>query len=202
MLKFFNPFYQLRRLYDWVMTWSEHRHSVKALAVFGASEAVFFPIPADVLLIAMGAARPKKSLWYATVLTFWSVTGGLLGYAIGWGFWVATQDFFFAYVFSEELFQYVVTLFQDNAFWAIFTAGFTPIPYKVFTIAAGVGNLLIPTFILASFLSRGLRFFAIGLLLYYFGESIRVFIERYFNWLAIVFTVLVISGFYFLKYCI
>ncbi len=190
----------IRKLYDWLLGWAEKPQALWALSGIAIIEAIFFPLPADPLLIAMGAAKPKKALKYALVITLSSVTGGALGYLIGYSFWNASQDFFFQYIFSEETFQVVKTNFNNNAFLAIFIASFTPIPFKVFTLAAGAVSIPLVPFILASLLGRGLRFFLIASLLYFFGQPVREFIEKHFEKLTLTITLLLISGFYLIKY--
>lgn len=187
-----NPLYQLRRLYDWTMKWAQHPKGTWALSILSATEGIFCPIPIDPFLIAMGASRPRKALFYAMVASVSSVVGGTIGYFLGLWFWDSTKDFFFEFVFTIENFKEVTQLFTDNAFWAVFVAGFTPIPYKVFAIAAGVANINLGVFVVASLISRSLRFLLIGGLLYVWGPQIRVFIERYFEKLTIGFTLVLI----------
>ncbi|MCB0390024.1 MAG: DedA family protein [Bdellovibrionales bacterium] len=177
----YNPNILLRKLYDWVMKWAEGAKSLHFLCGLSFVESIFFPIPVDPFLMAVATARPKRAIWYALLASTFSVLGGCLGYALGYLFWEGTQDFFFAYVFSEEKFQLVLDQFQQNAFWAMFLAGFTPIPFKVFTIAAGVAHLSWLPFILGSFVSRSLRFGIEGALIYFYGPKIRNFIETYFE---------------------
>lgn len=131
----------LRRLYNWVLHWAETPYAVPALAILAFTESSFFPIPPDVLLIALTLSVPSNGVWYATVCSVASVLGGMAGYAIGWGFWEIVKGFFLTYVFSEALFNQVGEYYADNAFLYIFTAAFTPIPYKVFTVAAGSGMI-------------------------------------------------------------
>lgn len=187
-----NPLYQLRRLYDWTMKWAQHPKGTWALSILSATEGIFCPIPIDPFLIAMGASRPRKALFYAMVASVSSVVGGTIGYFLGLWFWDSTKEFFFEFVFTIENFKEVTQLFTDNAFWAVFVAGFTPIPYKVFAIAAGVANINLGVFVVASLISRSLRFLLIGGLLYVWGPQIRVFIERYFEKLTIGFTLVLI----------
>ena len=191
----------IRRIYDWVIEWSNHRHSQWALFFIAFAEASFFPVPPDVLLIAMAVGASRLSLRFALICTVGSILGGIVGYGIGNFFWGLTQNFFFTYVpgFTPEVFHRVSTVFEENAFWAVFTAGFTPIPYKVFTVAAGAAQISFFPFLLASICSRSLRFFLIGFLMKRFGPPFKVFIDKYFNLLAIVFTVLLIAGFMVLK---
>ncbi len=196
-----DPF--LKRIYAWVLSWADTPYGVPVLVGLAFAEASFFPIPPDVLLIALSLARPRHALRYALAATIGSVCGGVLGYAIGYGLWSVAADWFFAYVpgFTPELFQQVGDLFARYDFWTVFAAGFTPIPYKVFTISAGAFGINLPVFILASLISRALRFYLVGGLLRIYGDRARTFIERYFNLLTmlallLVIVVLVIWNFY------
>ncbi len=191
-----------RRLYDWTLHWAETPYAVPALAVLAFAESSFFPVPPDVLLIVLALAASKRAFWFATVCAVASVLGGLAGYGIGYFVWQGVDDFFFTYVFSEAAFERVAALYQDNAFWTVFTAGFTPIPFKVFTITGGVCQVDLPTFLVASAIGRSLRFFAVAALFYFFGPPIKRFIDKYFNLLAVVFTVLLIGGFVVIKYVV
>ena len=197
----------MRRTYDWVLGWSRSKWGETALFVLAFAESSFFPIPPDVLLIALCLGRPERSLRYALICTVGSVTGALGGYAIGYFLWqtAAGEDtgpaqWCYAHLFSVEKFTEVQRLFEQYNFWAIFTAGFTPLPYKLFTIAGGVFGINIPMFTVASIVSRGLRFFLIAWLIKRFGPTVKVFIDKYFNLLAVVFTVLLIGTFVLVKY--
>ncbi|MCL2622601.1 MAG: DedA family protein [Planctomycetaceae bacterium] len=190
----------LRRLYNWVLSWANTPYGSPALFVLAFLESSFFPIPPDVLQIALSAEKPKRSFWYAGVSLVGSVLGALFGYLIGYMFWEATQSFFYAHLFREEDFARVKDMYQTHDFWAVYIGAFTPIPYKIFTIAAGVCHIAIPMFIVASIIGRGMRFFAVAALMFFFGPTIKCWIEKYFNLLAIVFTVLLIGGFILLKY--
>ncbi len=190
-----------RSLYDWVVHWAKTRYAQRALFGIAVMESSFFPVPPDVLLIAMGVSDSKKALRFAFICTAGSVLGGALGYYIGYELWKNFSDFFFAYIpgFKPEMFQVVIDKFQANAWISIFAASFTPIPYKIFTIASGVAEVPLWTFLSASIVGRGMRFLIIGACLKMFGPSIQNLIEKYFNWLAIAFTVLVIGGFVAIK---
>lgn len=190
----------MRDLYHWVLRWADHRHNTKALAVIATIESIFFPIPVDALLLAMGTSRPKLGIKYAFIATSFSVLGGLAGYALGAIFWEATSQFFFQYVFSEQMFEVVMQKFRENAFGSIFVASFTPIPFKVFTVAGGAAELSLVSFTTAAILGRGMRFFLLGGLFYYFGEKIRSFIEQYFEKLIVGFTILLFLGLAFYKW--
>lgn len=170
-----------RRLYDWTLGLAHHRHATTALFLVSFAESSFFPIPPDVLQIALTLERPKRAWWYAAVSSAASVLGGVAGYAIGWVLWHAVDDFFFRFIFSRETFATVVELYSDNAFGAIFLAAFTPIPYKVFTIAAGVCEISILTLVVGSAIGRSARFFLVAALMRYFGPPIKRVIEKYFN---------------------
>ena len=183
----------IRRLYDWVLTWANSRYALPALALLAFTEASFFPIPPDVLVMALALSMPKLSYRYALVATIGSVLGAALGYLIGWGLWDALSQYFYAYVpgVTESGFAAVGGLFSEYDFWIIFAAGFTPIPYKIFTIAAGVFAINFPIFILASLIGRGLRFYLVAALFYYMGQPARAIIEKYFNLLTVILFVIV-----------
>jgi len=189
-----------RSLYDWVLHFERSPHAGRALFLLAFAESSFFPVPPDVLLIALSLSAPARALSYALICSLGSVIGGLAGYAIGWFVWTEVQQFFFSYVFSEAVFNRVAALYERYAFWAVFAAGFTPIPYKVFTIAAGVFEISLPIFLVASAISRSARFFIVSGLLMWFGEPVKRFIDKYFNLLSIVFVILLFGGFMVIKY--
>ena len=190
-----------RSLYDWVLHWASTPYGAPVLSVLAFVEASFFPVPPDILLVALCIAVPLRSWRFACLASLGSVLGGLLGYGIGYGAWALVGDYFYRYVpgFTPELFQHVQALFGDYNFWVVFTAGFTPIPYKVITIGAGVFQVDLLLFMLASFASRSLRFFLVAALIFRFGSGIRAFIEKYFNLLCLLFMVLLLGGFLVLK---
>jgi membrane protein YqaA with SNARE-associated domain len=187
----------VRRLYDWVLHWADTPYGTPALFVLAMAESSFFPIPPDPLLIALCLGAAKRSLRFATVCTAASVLGGVIGYGLGAGAWHLLEGWFYQYVpgFTPELFVRVQALYERYDFWAVFMAGLTPIPYKVFTVSAGVFSINFPVFVLASVLSRGLRFYFLAALIYRYGPPIARFIDRYFDRLAWLFGLLVIGGF-------
>ncbi len=187
-----------RRLYEWVMGWSETRYGTPALAIFSFSESSFFPIPPDPLLLCLCMGEKSRPMRLAAVCTFASVSGGILGYLIGAAFWEISGNFFFNYVpgFTLEKFSEVGVLYKSWGFVAIFAASFTPMPYKVFTISAGVFGINFLFFFLASLLGRGLRFFILAGMISFFGPSMKDLIDRYFNWLVWLLMVLLIAGFW------
>ena len=192
----------VRRLYDWVLHWGATPYGTWALAILAFAEASFFPIPPDPLLMALCLGAISRSLRFAAISTVASVLGGVLGYALGAGAWHLLGGFFFSYVpgVTPEAFQGVQELYVRYDFWAVFLAGLTPIPYKVFTLSAGVFAINFPVFLLASVLSRGLRFFLVAGLIYRFGAPISSFIDRYFNVLTWVFGALIILGFLVIEF--
>lgn len=190
-----------RRIYEWTIHWAKTPRAAQALALIAFAESSFFPVPPDVLLVAMCLARPRRSFFYAALCAVFSILGGMLGYLIGYTLWGVAGPFFFHYIpgFNQGAFNTVASLYQENAFWTVFAAGFTPIPYKVFTITGGVCHISFATLVAASTLGRSGRFFLVGALIYFFGEPVRVFIEKYLGWLTIAFAILLIGGFVVIK---
>jgi membrane protein YqaA with SNARE-associated domain len=196
----------LRRLYDWVLHWAETPYGTPALFAISFAESSVFPIPPDVLQIALSVSRPRRSFYYALVSAVASVLGGIFGWLIGFACWSAVGDLFHAYVpgVTEENMAYVGELYRQNAFWSIFAAAFTPIPFKVFTLAAGVFHeyVSLSTLILASALGRSARFFLVAAAIYFFGPRVRTFLESRLELLTIVLFVLVVLGFAAIKYLV
>lgn len=199
----------IRKLYDWVLHWAETPYGPIALFLLAFAESSFFPIPPDALLIALALGARKKSFAFAFYCTLASVLGGVAGYSIGYFVWwnapgefSSTAMFFFKNIpgFKETLFYDVKAMYDQWNFWIVFTAGFTPIPYKVFTISAGAFDVNFFMFVIASAFGRAGRFFLVAFLIWKFGEQIRNFIDKYFDWLAIAFTVLLVGGFVLIKY--
>ncbi|MFN2169367.1 MAG: YqaA family protein [Anaerolineae bacterium] len=186
----------LRRLYDWTMHWAETPWSMAALLLIAFAESSFFPIPPDVLLIAIVAAAPGKWLRAAGLCTLGSVTGAVLGYAIGSAFMATLGQPIVDFYHAQQYWDQVVALY--NGVWGVwFLAGaaFTPIPYKVATIAAGATHMPFAPFVLVSALGRGARFFLVALILRVFGPPVRRTLERHFDLAAILFLLLLLGGF-------
>ena len=199
----------VRQLYDWMLHWAETPYGPIALFLLAFAESSFFPIPPDALLIALVLGARKKAFKFALNSTVASVFGALLGYAIGHFVWWSNPNefsnfanFFFNNIpgFTEDIFFKVKGLYEEWNFWIVFTAGFTPIPYKVFTISAGAFDVNLILFVLASIVSRAGRFFLVAGLIWKFGDEIKDFVDKYFNLLAIAFTVLLVGGFVGIKY--
>lgn len=198
----------LKKTYDWVLSLSEKKRGPYFLGLISVAEASIFPLPPDVLLIALSLGNRLKSFKFAIICTLGSIIGASIGYYIGMVLWWDAADgisyfasLFYDYVpgVSLESFKKVQDLYNEYSFWIVFTAGFTPVPFKLFTISAGAFKIDFIMFILASSVSRGLRFFIVSSLIYKFGHPIKSFIDKYFNLLAIVFTLLLMSGFILIK---
>ena len=187
----------VRRLYDWVLHWAETPYGAPALFVLALAESSFFPIPPDPLLIALCLGAASRSLRFALIATSASVLGGMIGYGSGAGAWDLAGPLFYQYVpgVTPEAFEQVQAQYDRWDFWAIFFAGLTPIPYKVFTLSAGVFSINFGIFLVASVLSRSIRFFVLAALIFKFGKPIASFIDRYFNLLAWIFGILLLGGF-------
>jgi len=189
----------LRRLYDWVLHWAETPYGAPALFILAFTESSFFPIPPDVLLIALAIGVPAKSFRFALICTVGSVLGGMFGYYIGMTFFdligCKILDF---YGFLDK-FETVKALYLKYDIWLVCIAGFTPVPYKVFTIAAGTFDMRFLPFVFVSFVSRGARFYLVAALIWKFGGTIKTFIDRYFNLITIMFVIALIFGFIILK---
>jgi len=190
----------LRKTYDWTMAQAARRNAVWVLAVVSFVESSVFPIPPDVLLIPMVLAAPQRAWFYALVCTVASVIGGFAGYVIGYGLYEAVAQPILALYGYADKFAHFQAMYNEWGAWIVFGAGVTPFPYKVITIASGVTNLDLVVFGVASVLSRGLRFFIVAALLWKFGPPIRGFIEQHLGKLTVAFFVLLLGGFFALRW--
>jgi membrane protein YqaA with SNARE-associated domain len=192
-----------RRLYNWVIHFADTPHGERALFLLSFAESSFFPVPPDVLLAPLTLGAPKKWFRFALSCSIASVLGGILGYFIGVFLWEQIGGWVFSHLgaigFTQENFDAFQEGYNKYGFWIVFTCGFTPLPYKVCTITAGVAGIFFPGFLIASALSRSSRFFIVAGLFGWKGETIRPFIEKYFNWLSLAFVILLIGGFAVLK---
>ena len=192
----------LRRLYEWTLHLSAHRHAIWALALISFAESSVFPVPPDVLLIPMVLAARRRAWRIAAVCTAASVLGGLLGYGIGAFFFEVLGRPLLEIYNATETFEEARALYNEQGLLIVFTAGFSPIPYKIFTIASGVTGMEPFSFALASLVGRGARFFIVAALLWKFGEPILVFIDKHLGKLTLAFTVLLFGGFFLLKFAL
>ena len=188
-----------QKLYDKALVWSRHRHAPKYLFGLSFAESSFFPVPPDVMLAPMVIAQPSKAMQFALLTTIASVLGGILGYAIGYyafdtiAGWLQGTHYWDKYLLSKQW-------FEEWGVWAVFIAGFSPIPYKVFTIAAGALSMSFLPFTLASLIGRGARFFLVSLLLSWGGErlesTLRVYMDRI-GWGMVALTIIGIAVYKF-----
>jgi membrane protein YqaA with SNARE-associated domain len=201
----------MKRLYNWVLNWANTPYATVALFTLAFFEAIFFPVPADILLIVLVLGCRPKAFTYALYVTLGSVSGAIIGYLAGHFLWVtATGDvtwfanLFFNNIpgFSIDLFNKIKGLYSQWDFWIVFSAGFTPVPYKIFTVTAGVFDMNLLLFLVASLISRGARFFLLTFLLWRYGQPIQQFLEKYFNLIALGLTVCLVGGFVLIKFVI
>ena len=190
LARLFGP---VRRLYEWVLRWAETRHAGKAMAALAFSEAIFFPVPADLLLGALCLGRPRSSFRWATICTLFSILGGttamLLGLAVG----QARVTDAMAFVGLAEKAAQALDVFHEYGFWAVAVAALTPVPYMVFSWVAGFAEIAVWQFLLASVIFRSMRFFGVAAIVYVFGPAAKRFIDKYFN-LVTVAVMLVVIG--------
>jgi len=199
------PWYHIHRhVYDWTLAWAYKPSAAVALFILSFAESSFFPIPPDVLLMPLVLGNRKKWLRYATICSIASVLGGIMGYCIGMWLWDGIQqhafDWFAWAGFTQEKFDHVQTAYKDWDFWVVFAAGFTPLPFKLITITAGVFKINFAIFMIAAVISRSARFFLVAGTVRLAGPKALPFIDKYFNLLALVFTVLLVGGFVVVKY--
>ncbi len=194
------PNRKLKEIYLWTLAWAKSPHARPALFLIAFIESSCFPIPPDVLLIAMVLANRKS--WFITglICTVGSVCGALLGYMIGWGFYETIGKVIVQTYHLEETVRLIGLQYNNNAFLTVFTAAFTPIPYKAITITAGLFKISLAVLIIASVIGRGARFFLVALLLRIYGEKIGRSLEKYFDLFTLIFMALFIIGIVLLKY--
>ena len=190
----------LRSLYDWTMSLAAHPRALWALAIIAFIESSVFPVPPDALMIPMIIAAPRRAFLIAGVATVASVLGGMLGYAIGAFAYESIGQPILASLGKADAMAEFNARFNELGIWAVLIAGFTPFPYKVITIMSGWTGLSLPVFMVASVASRSARFFLVGVLLYHYGAPVRDFIERRLGLVTVAFTVLLIGGFYALRF--
>lgn len=192
----------LKRLYLWVLAWADTKYALPALVVLSFVESSFFPIPPDVLLIALCMGAPKNGLKYAFWCSLASVAGGIFGYYIGYALYEEVGRRIIETLHYQDAFAKVGVMYGDNAFLSILVAAFTPIPYKVFTIAAGVFHeqVSLGTLVGASAIGRSGRFFLVAGSIYFFGPPVKRLLDKYLEIFTVIFMVLLIGSFVLIKY--
>lgn len=190
----------LKKLYDWVLHWAETPYALPALFILAFTESSFFPIPPDVLLMALALGIPKKSFKYAFICTIGSVVGGIFGYYIGLKLMDVIGMPIITFYNASDLYEQVRSIYNEYDAWAVGAAAFTPIPYKVFTIAAGAFKIDFPIFVLASIAGRGGRFLLVASIIYLFGPKVKDLVDKYFNLLTFAFFILLVGGFIVIKF--
>ena len=190
----------LRDLYNWTLEQSSKKYASWFLAFISFIESSFFPIPPDIILIPMIIAKRTKAFILASICTIFSVIGGLFGYFIGFALFNSVGLILVNFYGMNDYIESLKGYYNNYGVWFVLIAGFTPLPFKIITIASGLFQLNLIVFIVCSLIARGSRFYLIAVLLYIFGETIKKFIEKYFNILTILFFILLIGGVLFLGY--
>ena len=190
----------LKRIYNWTLEKAQHKNAKWYLSLISFVESSFFPLPPDILLIPMALASKAKALFYAFICTLFSVLGGILGYAIGYFFYNSVGIYIVDFYHLENSFNIFESYYKEFGILIVLGAGITPFPYKFITIASGVFGLNIFLFIIVSIIGRGLRFYLIAILLYFFGEKIKLIIDKYFNILTIVFFILLVGSVFIIRF--
>ena len=190
----------LKKTYNWTLEKAQHKNAKWYLSLISFAESSFFPIPPDILLIPMALASKARALFYAFMCTLFSVLGGILGYAIGYFFYNSVGIYIVDFYHLENSFNIFENYYKEFGILIVLGAGITPFPYKFITIASGVFGLNIFLFIIVSIIGRGLRFYLIAILLYFFGEKIRLIIDRYFNILTVTFFILLVGSVFIIRY--
>ena len=190
----------LKRTYNWTLEKAQHKNAKWYLSLISFAESSFFPIPPDILLIPMALASKANALFYAFICTLFSVLGGILGYAIGYFFYNSVGIYIVDFYHLENSFNIFESYYKEFGILIVLGAGITPFPYKFITIASGVFGLNIFLFIIVSIIGRGLRFYLIAILLYFFGEKIKLIIDKYFNILTILFFILLLGSVFIIRF--
>lgn len=190
----------MRKLYDWTLRMADHPRALWVLAVIAFVESSFFPIPPDVLILPMILANRRRAWLIAGIATVASVLGGLFGYAIGAFAYDSIGEPILTSMGKADAMESFNQTFVDAGFWAVLGAGITPFPYKVITIMAGWTSMPLATFMITSVIARGIRFFVLALLLWYFGPPIRTFIEKRLGLVFTLFFVALIGGFVLIRF--
>lgn len=193
-MKIFSP------LYEKCLRWAAHRHATYYLGVMSVAESIFFPIPVDVMLAPMALARRDKAWFYATICTLTSVVGGLIGYLLGyWAFDSLVHPILESAGYLGK-YQEVVEWFEKYGVWVVFVAGFSPLPYKLFTLSAGALHMALIPFLVASIIGRAARFYLVAGIMYFGGEALDRKLKQTIDWLGWLVIFLAVVGYLIYKY--
>lgn len=193
-MKIFSP------LYDTVLSWSRHPHAERYLACVSFAEASFFPVPTVLMMAPMALARPERAWWLALLTTVTSVLGGVAGYFIGAYLFDAIGLPIIEFYHAADKFEQLKVWFSEYGVLLLFIAGVSPIPYKLFTISAGVLNMALIPFILASLLGRGVQYFVVAAIAWFGGEKLESSLRKWVDWLGWGVVVLAICTFWYFKH--
>ncbi len=192
------PYWQIhRRLYNWVISWADSRYGSIAMGVLAFSEAIFFPVPSDVLLLALCFGRPKRSFHYGFICVSFSILGGCVAFGLGLliGADRVISTFDLLHLGSKA--QKALALYREYDFWAVATAALTPVPYMMFSWLGGIAKINFLGFLITSMVFRSIRFFSEATLIYFIGPKARMWIDKYFN-LATILVIILLAGIVFL----
>ena len=190
----------LRKIYDYVLSLSKTKYAMGVLIFISFFGSIFFPLPTEIIMIPMILAIPKKAFWISSVALLFSVLGGGAAYFIGRVLFDSVGIRILELLHYVESFNKFASLYNEWGYWIVFAGGLTPFPYKVITIASGFVNMNFTIFIIASAISRAVRYYFIAWLLYKYGEKAREFIEKHLEVLTVVFFILLFAGFYVIKF--
>lgn len=186
-------------LYDWTLKWAKHKFAPAILSVITFAESVFFPIPPDVLLAPMVLAERRKAWFYATITTISSVVGGIAGYLLGFYMFEPWIQPLITSMGKQESFDLAVNWFNEWGVWVVFLAGFSPIPYKIFTVSAGFLQMAFFPFLIASAIGRGMRFFLVAGLIYWGGEAMESKLRKWVDVLGWGLVLLIVIAYFILR---
>ena len=186
-------------VYTWTMRWAKHKFAPHALALLTFAESVFFPVPPDVLLAPMVLAKPKRAWRYATITTIASVIGGVVGYWLGFSFFEPLVQPIIQDLGYQAKFEHVIEWFEQWGVWVVFIAGFSPIPYKLFTLSAGFLQMAFFPFLFASTIGRGARFFLVAALMHWGGEAMEAKLQKWIDIIGWAVVVLIIIAYFIMR---
>jgi membrane protein YqaA with SNARE-associated domain len=193
----------MKKIYLKILDLCSRNHSEKVLYSLTVIESIFFPIPTDIFMMPIQLVKRNRAIQIGLWVTLSSVIGGVIGYYIGYFFFdVFGNKIISFYGYQDKFVKLTESISKEFEFWIIFTAGLTPLPYKLFTLSSGFVKFDIFIFVIASFISRGLRFLTISFLIWKFGEKIKFFVDKYFNILSVLFLIILVFGFLLVKYLI